>query len=51
MLNDDFRERIRQEQIWGIDINNFSIQYVINNNQYLKTIQEAVDVICKIKSK
>ena len=32
-------------------IHDFSIQYVIKNNKYLKTLQEAVDVMCKVKFK
>ena len=36
---------------YGELINYFSIQYVIKNNQCLKTLQEAVDVIPKVKFK
>ena len=36
---------------YGEFIYDFFIQYAIKNNQYPKTIQEAVDVMCKVKFK
>ena len=36
---------------YGELIHNFSIQYLIKNNQYTKTLQEAVYVMLKLKFK
>ena len=36
---------------YGELIHDLSIQYTINNNKYPKTLQEAVDVMCKVKFK
>ena len=36
---------------YGKLIHDFSIQYAVKNHQYLKTLQEAVDVMCKVRFK
>ena len=43
--------RLSDNRKYGKLIHNFSIKYVINNYQYPKTLQDAVDVMRKVKFK
>ena len=50
MVGNVFNERIYKRK-YGELIHNLSIQYAIKNDQYPKTLKEAVDVMRKVKFK
>ena len=50
MFNDGINQSIRLEKIWGIN-HDFSFHYAIKNDQYSKTLQEAVNVMRGVKFK
>ena len=50
MVNNVLLRGTDKRKYWEL-IHDLSIQYAINNDQCPKTIQEAVDVMCKVKLK